>query len=190
MRSHRTAAAATTQQNAYATFQSSVALQGINPALVGNPLTNVIQQAGTNGTPVSLGSNTTQTAVRDRLAAFELRAVSQPIGAQRNLVGSARVDAVNYAVGAAGTQGTRGAGVGFGDRDQRLGSDRAGLADLQCPGRPHGRDLSPEQHRDVAVDQPGGNDLHVTRRTARSPRRPVRSGTTIPGGPRARFRRR
>jgi type II secretory pathway pseudopilin PulG len=114
MRSHRTAAAATTQQNAYATFQSAVALQGINPALVGNPLTNLIQQAGTSGTPVPLGTNTAQTAVRDRLAAFELRAVSQPLGAQRNLVGSARVDAVNYAVGEAGTQGTRGAGVGFG----------------------------------------------------------------------------
>jgi type II secretory pathway pseudopilin PulG len=114
MRDHRTAASASSQQNAYATFQSSVALQGINPAMVGNPLTTMINQSGTTGTAVALGTNTSQRAVRDRLAAFELRAVTQPTGAQRNLVGSARVDAVNYAVASAGRQSTRGAGVGFG----------------------------------------------------------------------------
>jgi type II secretory pathway pseudopilin PulG len=115
LRDHRTAAATASQQNAYATFQSQVALQGLNPALVGNPLANVVAQPGTVGTTVSLGSDTSLNVVRNLQAGFEVsgRAVSLPLGAQRNLAGSARVDAVNYSVASAGSQATRGAGMGF-----------------------------------------------------------------------------
>ena len=113
MRGHRTAASSASERNAYATFQSQVALQGINPALVGNPLAGAINKAGTTGTTVSLGANTTLTIHRNQLAAFEIGAVSQPAGAQRNLGGSATVNAVDYSVAAAGMQATRGAGIGF-----------------------------------------------------------------------------
>ena len=82
VRDHRTAAVSASQQNAYATFQSQVALQGINPALVGNPMQAAIEQAGTIGTSVSLGANTDLNIVRNRVAGFEVGAVSQPLGAQ------------------------------------------------------------------------------------------------------------
>jgi type II secretory pathway pseudopilin PulG len=114
VRDHRTAAATTSQQNAYATFQSQMALQGINPALVGNPLQSTVSQPGTTGTVVSLGPGSSMQIVRNLQAAFEVGAVSQPLAAQRNLAGSARVDAVNYNVAPAGAQATRGAGIGFG----------------------------------------------------------------------------
>jgi len=110
---HRTAAAAASQQNAYATFQSQVALQGINPAVVGNPLAAAIQQAGSTGTAVALGTNTSLTVTRNQVAGFEVAAVATPAGAQRNLAGSARVDAIDYSVAAAGEQTARGTGVGF-----------------------------------------------------------------------------
>jgi len=115
MNGHRTAAASTAQRNAYATLQSEVALQGINPSVVGNPLGAVINsnQGGTAGMVVSLGSNTALTIDRSQQAGFEIGAVSRPAGAQRSLGGSARVDALNYSVNAAGTQATRGAGIGF-----------------------------------------------------------------------------
>jgi len=108
-----TAAASASQQNAYATFQSQVALQGIDPSLVGNPLQAAIQQAGSVGTTVSLGSNTGLTVVRNQVAGFEVGAISQPTAAERNLPGSARVMAINYSVAAAGAQTARGAGIGF-----------------------------------------------------------------------------
>jgi type II secretory pathway pseudopilin PulG len=114
VRDHKTASATASQQNAYATFQSQVALQGINPALVGNPLQSVVAQPATAGTVVSLGPGTSLQIVRNLQAGFEVGAVSQPLGAQRNLAGSARVDAVNYSVAPAGVQATRGAGIGFG----------------------------------------------------------------------------
>jgi type II secretory pathway pseudopilin PulG len=116
MRDHRTAAATASQQNAYATFQSQIALQGINPALVGNPLQSVVNQRGTTGTTVSLGSNTSMQIVRNVQASFEVsdHAVGQPVAAQRNLAGSARVDAVTYNAASAGAQATRGASMGFG----------------------------------------------------------------------------
>jgi len=110
---NRVAAAAVSQQNAYATFQSQVTLQGINPALVGNPLQAAIQQAGSVGTSVSLGTNTSLTVVRNEVAGFEVGAVASPTGAQRNLAGSARVDALNYNVAGAGGQTDRGSGIGF-----------------------------------------------------------------------------
>jgi type II secretory pathway pseudopilin PulG len=113
LRDNSTAAASASQQNAYATFQSQVALQGINPSLVGNPLSAAIQQAGSVGTAVSLGANTALAVVRDQVAGFEVAAVSTPGGAQRNLAGSARVDAVDYSVAAAGAQTARGTGIGF-----------------------------------------------------------------------------
>jgi len=113
MRMHRTAASSATQENAYATFQSQMALQGINPALVGNPLQGAIVQGGTAGTTVTLGAGTSLTVVRHRVAQFEVNAVTQPTGAQRNLAGSARVDGLNYSVSPSGSQLTRGAGVGF-----------------------------------------------------------------------------
>ncbi|MGH7997026.1 MAG: chitobiase/beta-hexosaminidase C-terminal domain-containing protein [Opitutaceae bacterium] len=111
---HRIAAASASQRNAYATFQSEVALQGINPSVVGNPLTGAINEAGSTGTVVSLGSDTSLTVTRDRLAAFEVGAVSQQSNlARSDLGGSAAVDAIDYAVSASGTQATRGAGIGF-----------------------------------------------------------------------------
>jgi len=110
---HRTAAASASQQNAYATFQSQVALQGINPSLVGNPLQSVIAQPGTAGTVVPLGANTALTITRDKLAGFEVGAVTSPAGAQRNLAGSARVNAIDYNAAAAGAQTARGLGIGF-----------------------------------------------------------------------------
>jgi type II secretory pathway pseudopilin PulG len=115
MRDHRTAAATASQQNAYATFQSQIALQGINPALVANPLQSVVSQPGTVGTTVSLGPNTPMQLVRGLQASFEVsgRAVTQPAAARRNLAGSARVDAVNYSAPSAGAQATRGAAMGF-----------------------------------------------------------------------------
>jgi type II secretory pathway pseudopilin PulG len=115
MTGHRTASLSASQRNAYATLQSEVALQGINPAVVGNPLAAAVNQnqGGTAGTVVSLGSNTALSVTREQLASFEVGAVSRPAGAQRSLGGSARVDAVNYSVNAAGTQATRGAGIGF-----------------------------------------------------------------------------
>jgi type II secretory pathway pseudopilin PulG len=115
MNGHRTAAVSSAQRNAYATLQSEVALQGINPSVVGNPLGSVINanQGGTAGTVVSLGANTGLTVARSQQAGFEIGAVSRPAAAQRALGGSARVDAINYSVNAAGTQATRGAGIGF-----------------------------------------------------------------------------
>lgn len=113
LRDHRQAAVSASQQNAYATFQAEVALQGINPAAVGNPLAGAINLAGSGGNPVSLGTNTNLVIRRNQVAAFEVGAVSQPAGAQRRLGGSATVNAVNYAVAPAGLQATRGAGVGF-----------------------------------------------------------------------------
>jgi type II secretory pathway pseudopilin PulG len=107
------AAGAASRQNAYATFQSQVALQGIDPSLVGNPLESSIQQAGSTGTRVSLGANTRQTVVRHQIAGFEVAAVSRPAGAERDLPGSARVRAINYSVAAAGAQSARGSGIGF-----------------------------------------------------------------------------
>jgi len=114
MRDNRTASVSSSQQNAYATFQSQVALQGINPALVGNPMASSINQLGSAGSSISLGTNTALRLVRAKQAQFEVGAVVQPGGAQRSLGGSARVDAINYTVSAAGAQGERGAGVGFG----------------------------------------------------------------------------
>jgi len=115
MRDHRIAAATASQQNSYATFQSQIALQGINPAVVGNPLQAAIAQAGTVGTTVPLGGNTSLQVVRNYQASFEVagRVVSQPNGARRNLAGSARVDAVDYNAPSAGAQATRGAAMGF-----------------------------------------------------------------------------
>src|SRR5580658_10511913 len=105
MRDHRTAANSANEQNAYATFQSQVTLQGINPSLVANPMASAINQGGPiTGAAPQAGANLS--------AAFEQGAVSQPSGAQRSLAGSVRVDAVNYVVSSAGNQGTRGAGIG------------------------------------------------------------------------------
>ncbi len=113
LRDNRTAAASASRQNAYATFQSQVALQGINPALVGNPLGDAIQQTGTAGTVVALGENTSLTIARQRVAAFEVGAAATPTAAQRSLAGSARVDAISYHATAAGNQTARGAAIGF-----------------------------------------------------------------------------
>ena len=110
---HRTAAAAASQQNAYATFQAQVALQGINPALVGNPLQAVIARPGTVGTVVPLGTNTPLTVTRGALAGFEVGAVAQPPGARRNLPGSAQVNAISYLAAPGGVQTARGLGLGF-----------------------------------------------------------------------------
>jgi hypothetical protein len=107
VRDHRLAAATANAQNAYATFQSQVALQGINPSLVANPLGDAVARGDAIGSAsVSLGRNLS--------ASFEAGAVSQPAAAQRSLAGSVRVDAVNYSVASAGNQSTRGAGIGFG----------------------------------------------------------------------------
>ncbi len=106
MRDHRMAAVSANQQNAYATFQSQVALQGIDPTLVANPMADAISQGGTVTGQAATGG-------RNLSAAFEGGAVSQPVGAQRNLAGSVRVDALNYAVASAGSQATRGVGIGF-----------------------------------------------------------------------------
>ncbi len=106
MRDHRMAAVSANQQNAYATFQSQVALQGIDPSLVANPMADAISQGGAvTGQAASAGRNLS--------ASFEGGAVTQPVGAQRNLAGSVRVDALNYAVASAGNQATRGVGIGF-----------------------------------------------------------------------------
>jgi hypothetical protein len=106
MRDNQTAASSANEQNAYATFQSQVTLQGINPSLVANPMAGAINQGGTiTGAAPSAGANLN--------AAFELGAVSQPVQAQRDQGGSVLVDAVNYTVASAGDQGTRGAGIGF-----------------------------------------------------------------------------
>ncbi|HVW21060.1 MAG TPA: chitobiase/beta-hexosaminidase C-terminal domain-containing protein [Opitutaceae bacterium] len=115
MTGHQAAAVSAAQRNAYATMQSEIALQGINPAVVGNPLAGAINhnQGGTAGATISLGANTALTVARQELAGFEVGAVTQPAAAQRSLGGSARVDAVNYSVDAAGTEATRGAGIGF-----------------------------------------------------------------------------
>jgi len=110
---HRTAAASASQQNAYATFQAQVALQGINPALVGNPLQAVIARPGTVGTVVPLGTNTPLTVTRGALAGFEVGAVAQPPGARRNLPGSAQVNAISYLAAPGGVQTARGLGLGF-----------------------------------------------------------------------------
>jgi hypothetical protein len=113
LKDHNTAAASASQQNVYATFQSQVALQGINPSLVGNPLAAAIEQAGSTGVVVSLGNNTKLTVTRNQVAGFEVAAAVSPAGAQRNLAGSARVDALSYSVEAAGAQTARGTGIGF-----------------------------------------------------------------------------
>lgn len=115
MRDHQTASMTASQQNAYATFQSEVALQGINPAMVGNPLAGAINQSGASGTVVSLGTDTSLTIQRGAQAAFETQAVSEPTVAQRSLGGSARVDGIAYAVAAAGASaGGASANVGNG----------------------------------------------------------------------------
>jgi hypothetical protein len=106
MRDHQIAAASTNQQNAYATFQSQVTLQGIDPTLVANPMASAINQGQTiTGAAAATGQNLN--------AAFEMNAVTQPAGAQRSLAGSVRVDAVNYTVASAGNERSRGAGIGF-----------------------------------------------------------------------------
>ena len=103
---HRTAAISANRQNAYAPFQSQVALQGIDPSIVANPLAAAINQgARVTGAAAPAGGYVS--------AAFEAGAVSLPEGAQRNLGGSARVDALGYTVASAGEQATRGAGIGF-----------------------------------------------------------------------------
>lgn len=116
MSQHRIAAASDAQQNAYATLQSQVALQGIDPSVVGNPLTGAINASGTTGTVVSLGANTALTVTRDRLAAFEVGDVTRDDNlARSSLGGSAAIDSINYAVASASSrQATRGAGIGFG----------------------------------------------------------------------------
>ena len=113
LRAHRIASASASQRDAYATFQAQVALQGIDPSAVGNPLAGAVNTGGTAGVSISLGPNTPLVASRGRIAAFDAGAVSHPAGAQRNLGGSATVTAVNYSVAPAGTQATRGAGIGF-----------------------------------------------------------------------------
>lgn len=125
VRDHQVAMSSSAQQNAYATFQSEVALQGIDPSKVGNQMAASINQAGVGGTTVSLGANTSAQIYRGREAAFEIGAVSSPVAAQRNLGGSATVTAVSYSVSESGRQSGgadvgngmglgRGAGVGFG----------------------------------------------------------------------------
>jgi len=106
MRDHRMAAISTNEQNAYATFQSQVTLQGIDPTLVANPMADAINQ----GRSITGGA---ATAGQNLNAAFESNAVAQPVGAQRSLAGSVRVDAVTYTVAAAGNERSRGAGIGF-----------------------------------------------------------------------------
>jgi hypothetical protein len=106
MRDHRMAMISTGEQNSYSTFQSQIALQGINPTLVANPMGGAINEnARISGAITAGGTNLAAT--------FETGAVSQPAGAQRNLGGSARVDALNYSATAAGNQATRGIGIGF-----------------------------------------------------------------------------
>lgn len=106
MHEHQVAAASTNQQNSYATFQSQVTLQGIDPTLVANPMASAINQGQTiTGAAASGGQNLN--------AAFESNAVTQPVGAQRSLAGSVRVDALNYTVASAGNEQSRGAGIGF-----------------------------------------------------------------------------
>jgi hypothetical protein len=106
MHDHQTAAASTNAQNAYATFQSQVTVQGIDPSLVANPLASAINQGQTiTGAAPSGGQNLN--------AAFESNAVTEPAGAQRSLSGSVRVDAINYSVAAAGNEAARGTGIGF-----------------------------------------------------------------------------
>lgn len=106
MRDHQEAAASTNAQNAYATFQSQVTLQGIDPLLVNNPMAGAINQGQTiTGGAASAGQNLN--------AAFERNAVTEPAGAERSLAGSVRVDAVNYTVASAGNEPARGTGIGF-----------------------------------------------------------------------------
>ncbi len=105
MRDHRMAAISANQQNAYATFQSQVALQGINPALVSNPAAGAINRGIRAESAITAGANLS--------ASFESRAVAQPEGAARTLAGSARVDAITYTLPSAGNQATRGTGIGF-----------------------------------------------------------------------------
>jgi type II secretory pathway pseudopilin PulG len=102
MRDHQTASMSASQQNAYATFQSEVAQQGINPSLVGNPMAAAINQSGSTGNQVSLGTNTNLSVSRGAQAAFETQSVAAPTVAQRRLGGSASVDGIAYAVTAAG----------------------------------------------------------------------------------------
>jgi len=83
MRDHRMAAISTNEQNAYATFQSQVTLQGIDPTLVANPMADAINQ----GRSITGGA---ATAGQNLNAAFESNAVAQPVGAQRSLAGSVR----------------------------------------------------------------------------------------------------
>jgi type II secretory pathway pseudopilin PulG len=113
VRDHGQAATSASRQNAYATFQSEIALQGINPSVVGNPLSSAINATGTVGTAVSLGPNSAMQVSRGSVAAFEVNAVAQPTGAQSNNEGSATINAVNYNVATTGAQATRGAGIGF-----------------------------------------------------------------------------
>jgi hypothetical protein len=106
MHDHQLAAASMNQQNAYATFQSQVTLQGIDPTLVANPLAGAINQGqAITGGGAASGQNLN--------AVFEMNAVTKPAGAQRSLAGSVRVDAINYNVAAAGNAPARGAGIGF-----------------------------------------------------------------------------
>ena len=87
---------------------------------------------------------------------------------------------------------TRGAGIGLRrsrppDRPPAHHDRSAGASHLQYPGRSDQRRLSPEQHRDPAVDQSAGNTYTGTRRTARRRPRPAPYGTTIPAGRPPRF---
>lgn len=105
MRDHRMAAISTSEQNAYATFESQVTLQGIDPTLVANPMAGAISTgAAVAGGAASGGSNLN--------ASFESSAVSTLSGL-RALAGSVQVDALNYNVTSAGAEATRGAGLGF-----------------------------------------------------------------------------
>ena len=106
MHDHQLAAASMNQQNAYATFQSQVTLQGIDPTLVANPMAGAINQGQIiTGAAAAVGRNLN--------AAFEMNAVTQPAGARRSLAGSVRIDAINYNVAPAGNAPSRGAGIGF-----------------------------------------------------------------------------
>lgn len=103
MRDHQLATISTNQQNAYTTFQSQVALQGINPSLVANPMADAINQGGRiTGAAATLGRNVS--------ASFEVGAVSSP---QQNIGGSVRVDTLSYVRASAGNQATRGTGIGY-----------------------------------------------------------------------------
>jgi len=92
MRNHWMASVSANAQNAYATFQSQVALQGIDPTHVANPLGNAINQGS---------------------GAQHLNALFESNSVTRDLAGSVRVKALSYNVLAAGNEPARGAGIGY-----------------------------------------------------------------------------